>query len=125
MLAAAKEAAAKEAAAAEAAANDPIPVLEGGRVAGQTTPENARKDGLTVVDLSDDWLPYVFSETPDKPQPLRPFLIDLANGRFRTGRHYARAARGPLLRGVRDLPEPEPACGGGWRTRSATPATTG
>jgi hypothetical protein len=89
-LAAAKEAATKSAAAAQAAANDPILVLEGGRVVGQKTAEAARKEGLTVVDLSDDWLPYVFSETPDKPQPLRPFLLDLANGRMRTGRQYAR-----------------------------------
>jgi len=66
-------------------------VVEGGRVAGQTTPDGARRDGLTVVDLSDDWLPYVFSEEPGKPQPLRPFLVDLANGRFRPGTQYARA----------------------------------
>ena len=66
-------------------------VVEGGRVAGQTTPEGARKDGLTVVDLSDDWLPYVFSEVEGKPQPLRPYLIDLANERFRSGKAYARA----------------------------------
>jgi hypothetical protein len=90
-LAAAKEAAAKAAEAAEAIANNPIPVIEGGRVVGQKTPADARKEGLTVVDLSDDWLPYVFSETPDKPQPLRPFLLDLANGRLKTGRMYARA----------------------------------
>jgi hypothetical protein len=44
-----------------------------------------------VVDLSDDWLPYIFSEVPGKPQPLRPYLIDLANGRFRQGSVYARA----------------------------------
>jgi len=91
VLAAAKEAAAKEAAAAEAAASIPIPVIEGGKVVGQKTPADARKDGLTIVDLSDDWLPYVFSQTPDKPQPLRPFLLDLANGRLKTGRLYARA----------------------------------
>jgi hypothetical protein len=65
-------------------------VVEGGRSAGQATPESARRDGLTVVDLSDDWLPYIFSETPDKPQPLRPYLIDLANERFRSGKAYAR-----------------------------------
>jgi hypothetical protein len=70
---------------------DGIVVVEGGGVVGQTTPENARRDGLTVVDLSDDWLPYVFSEEPGKPQPLRPYLIDLANGRFRSGSAYARA----------------------------------
>jgi len=65
-------------------------VVDAGRFAGQTTPENARRDGLTVVDLSDDWLPYILSEAPDKPQPLRPYLIDLANGRMRPGSAYAR-----------------------------------
>ena len=53
--------------------------------------DDARRNGLTVVDLSDDWLPYVFSEEPDKPQPLRPYLVDLANGRFRGASAYARA----------------------------------
>src|SRR5262249_24759000 len=77
-------------AAAAPPASGGLMVVEGGRVAGQTTPDNARRDGLTVVDLSDDWLPYVFSETPEKPQPLRPYLIDLANGRFRSGKNYAR-----------------------------------
>ncbi|HYP33077.1 MAG TPA: hypothetical protein VES00_14500, partial [Burkholderiaceae bacterium] len=60
MMAAAREEASKAAAAAEAAAQEPIMVLEGGRVVGQKTPADARKEGLTVVDLSDDWLPYVF-----------------------------------------------------------------
>jgi hypothetical protein len=69
----------------------PIMVVDGGRAVGETTPENARRDGLTVVDLSDDWLPYVFSEEPGKPEPLRPYLIDLANARFRSGSKYARA----------------------------------
>jgi hypothetical protein len=71
--------------------DSPIMVVDGGRFTGQTTAEEARRSGLTVVDLSDDWLPYVFSETPDKPQPLRPYLIDLANGRFRPGGKYSRA----------------------------------
>jgi hypothetical protein len=78
--------------AAEAAsATGPVAIVEGGHVAGQTTSESARRDGLTVVDLSDDWLPYVFSEEPGKPQPMRPYLIDLANGRFRSGSQYSRA----------------------------------
>jgi hypothetical protein len=76
---------------AAAAGSGEIMIVEGGRSVGQTTPESARRDGLTVVDLSDDWLPYVFSEEPGKPQPLRPYLIDLANGRFRGGSNYARA----------------------------------
>jgi hypothetical protein len=77
--------------AAAASVSGGITIVEGGRSVGQTTPESARRDGLTVVDLSDDWLPYVFSEEPGKPQPLRPYLIDLANGRFRPGSKYARA----------------------------------
>jgi hypothetical protein len=66
-------------------------VVEGGRVVRQTTPEAARHDGLTVVDLSDDWLPYIFSDEPGKPQPLRPYLIDLANERLRKGGAYSKA----------------------------------
>jgi hypothetical protein len=66
-------------------------VVEGGRFTGLTTPEKARRDGLTVVDLSDGWLPYVFSEEPGKPQPLRPDLIALANGRLPRGATFARA----------------------------------
>src|SRR5437899_2803482 len=68
-----------------------IMIVEGGRSVGQTTPEGAPRDGLTVVDLSDDWLPNIFSEVPGKPQPLRPYLLDLANGRMRSSSAYARA----------------------------------
>jgi hypothetical protein len=75
---------------AQAPAGGGLTVVEGGRFASETTPEKARRDGLTVVDLSDDWLPYIFSEEPEKPQPLRPYLIDLANGRMRGGSNYAR-----------------------------------
>jgi hypothetical protein len=74
-----------------ASAGAPLMVVEGGRAVGQTTSESASHDGLTVVDLSDDWLPYVFSEEPGKPQPLRPYLIDLANGRIGKGSAYAKA----------------------------------
>ena len=77
--------------AVQAPASGGLMVVEGGRAVGQSTPESARHDGLTIVDLSDDWLPYVFSEEPGKPQPLRPYLIDLANERFRSGAAYAHA----------------------------------
>jgi hypothetical protein len=73
-----------------ASASAGLMVVDAGRFVGPTTPENARRDGLTVVDLSDDWLPYILSEAPDKPQPMRPYLIDLANGRMRPGSAYAR-----------------------------------
>jgi hypothetical protein len=83
--------AAKPAAAPAASASGDLVVVEGGRVVRQTTPEAARHDGLTVVDLSDDWLPFIFSDEPEKPQPLRPYLIDLANERLRKGSAYAKA----------------------------------
>src|SRR5690349_21679384 len=67
-----------------------VAVIDGGKVTGQMSPEEARKNGYTIVDLSDDWLPYVFSETQEKPQPLRPFLLNLANGRYGSGKMYAR-----------------------------------
>ena len=72
-------------------ASDGLRVVEGGRFAGLTTSEKARRDGLTVVDLSDEWLPYIFSEEPGKPQPLRPALIALANGRLPRESTFARA----------------------------------
>ncbi|MES1166223.1 MAG: hypothetical protein ABUR63_10720, partial [Verrucomicrobiota bacterium] len=85
-------AASQPAPAAEAAtAAGRIVIAESGQAKGETSPDEARRNGLTVVDLSDDWLPYVFSEETDKPQPLRSYLIDLANGRFRAASAYARA----------------------------------
>jgi hypothetical protein len=94
--AAAQKAAAtqKTAAVAAPAAAPPseIPVIEGGRITGQTTSDKAAHDGLTVIDLSDDWLPFIFSDTPEKPEPLRPYLLDLANGRLsHSGSEYSRA----------------------------------
>jgi hypothetical protein len=77
--------------AAQAPSSAEVMVVEGGRAVGQMTAENARRDGLTVVDLSDDWLQNIFSEVPGKPQPLRPYLVDLANGRMRPNKAYARA----------------------------------
>ncbi len=68
-----------------------LPVVAGGRATGQEAAEAARHDGLTVLDLSDEWLPGIFSETPGKPEPLRPLLIDLANEKFRSGSKYSRA----------------------------------
>ncbi len=72
-------------------ASGELMIVEGGRSMGPTTPEGARRDGLTVLDLSDDWLPHIFSEESGKPQPLRPYLLDLANERMRRGSAYMRA----------------------------------
>src|SRR4051812_49411054 len=89
-----------------APASGGLMVVEGGRSVGQTTPENAGRDGLTVIDLSDDWLPYILSEEPGKPQPMRPYLIDLANGRFRSSKNYARAREDRFFEAFGVFPSP-------------------
>ncbi|HSB73449.1 MAG TPA: L,D-transpeptidase [Candidatus Methylomirabilis sp.] len=48
--------------------------------------ENARRDGLVVVDLSDDWAPFLFGDSdgpgaPVKPNGYRKTFIALANDR--------------------------------------------
>lgn len=50
------------------------------------TAENAERDGLLVVDLSDAWAPFIFSEsdgpgTPLKPNEYRKTFVALANDR--------------------------------------------
>jgi len=52
-------------------------------------------------------VPYIFSEVPGKPQPLRPYLIDLGNGRLR-GAHLRRA-REDRTSSIRVFPQLEPA----------------
>ena len=102
-----------------------VMVVEGGRVAGQTTPENARKDGLTVVDLSDDWLPFVFSETPGEAAAAAAVSAGPGQRADAREQELRAPARGSFLRGVRDLPQPEPGAATAGGQASATPATTG
>ena len=52
----------------------------------RTTAAEARKQGLLDVDLSDEWAPFIFSEsdgpgTPTKPNPYRSTFVRLANDR--------------------------------------------
>ncbi len=83
------------------------------------TIENARHDGLTVLDLSDDWLPYIFSEEPGKPQPMRSYLIDLENERFGGSAAYARAREDRHFEAFGISPSLN-RCGDGSRIASAT-----
>src|SRR5262245_47143867 len=55
----------------------PVPVFADGKQNGTVCPEEAGKWGLTVVDLSDDWVPAVFRD----PQPYHDKYIALANER--------------------------------------------
>ena len=54
--------------------------------ASRDTAENAKRQGLLVVDLSDDWAPFIFSETNApgmemKPNAYRKVFVALANDR--------------------------------------------
>lgn len=42
------------------ACSDPVPVFRDGRPDGRVCPERAAEQGLTIVDLSDDFAPFVF-----------------------------------------------------------------
>jgi hypothetical protein len=60
----------------------PVPIVEDGQPRGTVCPADAAARGLTVLDLSDEWLPFVLVGTAEQPQPMRSELIDLANERF-------------------------------------------
>ncbi len=87
--------------------NDPegtIPVFEGGRQTGMVTREGARRRGLTVLDLGDEWTPDVFAEDPelgeDGRQPYRARFLRLANEQTRSARRFRSADRYLELYGI-------------------------
>jgi hypothetical protein len=68
--------------------SDPVPVFEGGREIRRVCPADAPGEGLTVVDLSDDWVPFVLRDTGDPagpPQPYRATYLALANEEYPAG----------------------------------------
>jgi hypothetical protein len=60
---------------------EPVPVYEGGRVVGELCPEAAAISGLTVVDLSDVWVPRVL-RGGDQRVPYADTFVKLANERL-------------------------------------------
>ncbi len=82
------------------ACDSPVPVLEEGREVGRVCPGDARRQGLTVVDLSDDWVPLVLRDPDDLvrlPQPYRATYAALADERFPPGPEGERARRDAFL----------------------------
>ncbi len=77
-----------------------VSVFEGGEEVGQVCPAEARRDGLTLVDLSDDWVPLALRD-PDgqalSPQPYRATYVALANEEFPPGPRGDRARHDPFL----------------------------
>jgi hypothetical protein len=69
----------------EARCDRPIPIVDGGNVAGEVCAENAAARGLTAIDLSGDWTPLVFRQDPavTSRQPYRNAYLALADERLR------------------------------------------
>ncbi len=68
--------------------SDPVPVFEGGREARRVCPTDAPREGLTVVDLSDDWVPLVLRDSDDPTQSRQPYqatYVALANEEYPAG----------------------------------------
>jgi hypothetical protein len=60
-----------------------LPVYEDGKVARSVCADRAKDEGLTVVDLADDWAPRVLAGSPELgPVPYRASYVELANERF-------------------------------------------
>ena len=92
-LAAAAPASAAPASAAPAC-DDPVPVFDGGAEVGTVCPEAAGERGLTVIDLSDDWVPRLFRGDPAGSQadhPYRATYVALANHELGAGPGWDRA----------------------------------
>jgi hypothetical protein len=88
-----RESSATHGAETEARCDQPVPVMDGGRVAGEVCPESAAARGLTIVDLSGEWTPLVFREDPavESRQPYRRAYLALADERLRElPRHVSR-----------------------------------
>lgn len=64
-----------------------VPLFESGRPTSMVRAESPPAD-VVVLNLSDDWAPALFSESPELPQPYRPTFLALANQRPGTGRAW-------------------------------------
>lgn len=74
----------------------PVPLWEGGRVVRNVDAAHAREHGLVVLDLGDDWAPYLFSERENEseavvPNGYRHTYLALARGEFPDDIHGDRA----------------------------------
>jgi hypothetical protein len=87
---------------APAPLEQPIPVWEGGKAAGQVDLAKARAPGEIVIDLGEDWTPYLFTERTNPtdaptPQTYRSTYLALARGEFPKDLHGQRAKKDKYL----------------------------
>ena len=82
------------------ACDDPVAFFDAGREVGRICPADARREGLTILDLSDDWVPFALRAPDDPaqaPQPYRATYVALANEEFSAGADGERARRDVFL----------------------------
>jgi hypothetical protein len=72
--------------------HQPIPFYEGGAIARQVDAATAREEGFVVLDLGEEWTPYLFTERDADSDPIvtndyRATYLALARGEFPDDRH--------------------------------------
>jgi hypothetical protein len=84
------------------AVRDPVVLWQEGKPQGQVDAAKAEEQERVLLDLGEDWTPYIFSEasSPDeerKPNAYRATYLALARGEFPKDRHGYRAKRDEYL----------------------------
>ncbi len=80
----------------------PVPFWNDGSAQGEVDAAKAELDGRLLLDLGEDWTPYIFtdSSSPEEEPKLmayRPTYLALARGEFPKDRHGARARKDKYL----------------------------
>lgn len=76
--------------------HSPVPLYEAGAIARNVDAATARENGLMVLDLGEEWTPYLFSERDSDDEPrmandYRQTYLALARGEFPENYHGERA----------------------------------
>jgi hypothetical protein len=84
------------------ALREPVPVFENGRVTRTVEAADAAREGLLLVDLGDEWVPFIFSEAdsdtaPRVPNPYLQTYLALARGEYPDDHHGERAREDKYL----------------------------
>lgn len=80
---------------------DPVPLWKDGKAQGQVDAATADEDGHLLLDLGEDWTPYILTEGSGddvpKPSEYRETYLALARGEFPENRHGYRAKKDQYL----------------------------
>ncbi|MEM7435260.1 MAG: L,D-transpeptidase [Myxococcota bacterium] len=86
----------------EVVLDDPVAFWEGGQTKQKVDGTKAHEEGRLLLDLGDDWTPFIFTEAagPDgklRPMAYRDTYLALARGEFPRDRHGERARKDKYL----------------------------